>query len=968
MSFIQEESTTQRKAGIRRKMLFEDNAEVPSPLILSPHEDIDHSESPFMLEEPASRDEDKCSLVTLNADTKILPTILNVNLCGSYQGINASKSNNRWKGAEKYWQSQSQLLSSSNTSKSTSQASVLGIREFSSSDGSEVTDSLRNICDPCSYLSTKQEDSEIIKGNIEKSFKLQKEPISDGQNVTGVAVLNGLQPYLHKEFTSQLTKDKVSLVGEGTRPSTLSCEATVFSGLIDESFSTTQHYSSNEMHLEVSDQPSHNLSKKHRPLLFDEVVGQELVIQALCTAILKGKIAPVYLFHGPPGTGKTSTARILAAALNCCGTYAERRPCTFCSQCKAFGHGKSSGIFEVDAASDNGAIGIHAFVQNIVAMSLDSRYRVLIIDQCHLLGGETWNALLNFLEEPPGDFVSILTTTDMGSMPCTALSRCQKFCFTRVKHSDILRRLTRLVVLEGLHVEDGALDMIASQSGGSLHDAEMILDHLSHAQRTITSSSVLELVAPMSDERLLCLLDLIMGSDTMILVKKVKELVDSGIRPLDLITRLARLIMDILTSSRKAASQNKGQPRFMHINTACGLEKLSTALRIILEAEKQLKTGYGDQLTCLIAALLRVGHSEEPVFFVSCNTSASTSPTTEKASENVKLHACKGRRVTKWKNTTNDLSNMTLRSDHANRGSVLRPKARLGKTNHEARVHPTFNSFLVDLNCRASLNDCEPSLPRVSTNVRDSCSSIFGPSNLANMWLNILKGCKSIQLQHLLSHGKLLAVCFSTVETSVHLEFKDPEQKSRAERYRKVIATTCKRALGFSVNVKISLASQSLESAGDCNIEDELSEELQMNKMASLTCNKVQSGEAGIEQGYLFCNGPAHQKSGLSRLEEHYHYRKCVQSVETDAAPKVKTTDSCFIEKSTSISYILRDKGEKSSAASEPGQATLKPKTQPTYGRLLCWRVARGEKRWKRWRKRKCRALNVLNTCARITC
>lgn len=241
--------------------------------------------------------------------------------------------------------------------------------------------------------------------------------------------------------------------------------------------------------------PSHrSLSQKYRPRSFDEIIGQNIVVQSLHNAILKGRVAPAYLFHGPRGTGKTSTARIFAAALNCLAT-AENKPCGACRECTDFASGNGSNVRELDAADKKGVDRIRNLLKNMHKVAPSSRYKVFIIDECHVLPSKVWSTLIKFLEEPPLHAVFLLITIDPDKLPRAILSRCQKYLFPKIKDADVVRRLGMLSSKEGLDVESDALRLIALNSDGSLRDAETILDQLSLLGKRITASLVNDLVS-----------------------------------------------------------------------------------------------------------------------------------------------------------------------------------------------------------------------------------------------------------------------------------------------------------------------------------------------------------------------------------------------------------------------------------------------------------------------------------------
>ncbi|XP_021910814.1 protein STICHEL-like, partial [Carica papaya] len=293
-----------------------------------------------------------------------------------------------------------------------------------------------------------------------------------------------------------------------------------------------------------------SLSQKYKPMFFEELIGQNIVVQSLMNAVSRGRIAPVYLFQGPRGTGKTSSARIFSAALNCLATE-ETRPCGYCTECTDFISGKNNYFWEVDGTNKKGIDRVRHLLRNLsVALPPgSSRYKVFVFDECHLLPSKTWLAFLKFLEDPLQRVVFIFITTDIENVPRTIQSRCQKYLFNKIKEGDIAARLRKISSDENLDVESEALDLIALNADGSLRDAETMLDQLSLLGKKITTSLVNELVGVVSDEKLLELLELALSSDTAETVKRARELMDSGIEPIVLMSQLASLIMDIIAGS-----------------------------------------------------------------------------------------------------------------------------------------------------------------------------------------------------------------------------------------------------------------------------------------------------------------------------------------------------------------------------------------------------------------------------------
>ncbi|KAJ6348291.1 hypothetical protein OIU76_004708 [Salix suchowensis] len=197
-----------------------------------------------------------------------------------------------------------------------------------------------------------------------------------------------------------------------------------------------------------------SLSQKYKPAFFSELIGQRNVVQSLITAIYRGRIAPVYLFQGPRGTGKTSAARIFASALNCMSAE-EIKPCGRCRECNDSSYGKTRDLWEVDGTDKKGIDKVRYLLKKISHRppSGSSRYKVFLIDECHLLPAKMWLTFLKLLEEPPQRVVFVFVTTDPDNVPRTVQSRCQKYLFSKIKDGDIVARLRRISKEENLDVE-----------------------------------------------------------------------------------------------------------------------------------------------------------------------------------------------------------------------------------------------------------------------------------------------------------------------------------------------------------------------------------------------------------------------------------------------------------------------------------------------------------------------------------
>ncbi|MFC1952459.1 DNA polymerase III subunit gamma/tau, partial [Chloroflexota bacterium] len=218
--------------------------------------------------------------------------------------------------------------------------------------------------------------------------------------------------------------------------------------------------------------------RKWRPQTLAEIVGQEQVTQTLLNALNNGRVSHAYLFCGPRGTGKTSTARILAKAVNCLSNDGKREPCNTCSMCQAITEGRALDMIEIDAASNRGIDDIRDLRERVSYAPNQARHKVYIIDEVHMLTREASNALLKTLEEPPPHVIFVLATTEAHKIIPTILSRCQRFDFHRISQTDVISQLTRVCNAEGFHVAPKALQLMAKATTGSLRDAENLLEQL----------------------------------------------------------------------------------------------------------------------------------------------------------------------------------------------------------------------------------------------------------------------------------------------------------------------------------------------------------------------------------------------------------------------------------------------------------------------------------------------------------
>ena len=252
-------------------------------------------------------------------------------------------------------------------------------------------------------------------------------------------------------------------------------------------------------------------ARRYRPQQFADLVGQEPVAQSLLNAIESNRVAHAYLFTGARGVGKTSTARILAKALNCV-KGPSRTPCDQCELCQAIASGEDIDVLEIDGASNRGIDEVREIRQNVQFRPSRARYKIYIIDEVHMLTGPAFNALLKTLEEPPAHVKFIFATTEVQKIPITILSRCQRFDFAGIGITGIIERLKSIVASEGMEAEGAALEIVARRAGGSMRDAQSLLDQLlAFGDEKLTAEQVHRLLGTANEDRVAGLAGAVMG-------------------------------------------------------------------------------------------------------------------------------------------------------------------------------------------------------------------------------------------------------------------------------------------------------------------------------------------------------------------------------------------------------------------------------------------------------------------------
>ncbi|KAL4204830.1 hypothetical protein AMTRI_Chr01g134090 [Amborella trichopoda] len=502
------------------------------------------------------------------------------------------------------------------------------------------------------------------------------------------------------------------------------------------------------------------LSQKYRPISFNEIIGQNFVVQSLINAVLREKIAPVYLFQGPHGIGKSSTARVLAAALNCL-LVEGIKPCGSCRECADFASGRIGYLREVNSANKNDLDKVRNFLRNQSLGLPFPGFRVFVIDQCHMLPYALWVAFFKRIEDKPVRVVFIFITSEPDKLPRAIISRCQKYVFQKMKDTDIVNRLEKLAVAENLEFDLEALELIAMKSDGSLRDAEIMLEQSTLRGQRITVSLVNDLDGVIPDEKLLDLLDLALSSDNAETVKRARELIDSGADPVELMSQLATLIMDILAGSGSL--------------TEAELEKLRQALNILSEAEKQLKAST-DQCTWFTAALLQIGSNHCPTPM----TQPGISPD----------------------NSKNLDQSVVIQS--FSDGKVPSDLSKSGSLNGQAKLKPKVRDEIVVSNSHGEHASCHSEVVNYGSETSLSGIRCTNPSQLDEVWGLSVQGCYPITLRHMLhAHGKLVLISEEDGKIIAQIEFSHLDHKAIAERFLSSIAGSIEMVLKCNVEVRM---------------------------------------------------------------------------------------------------------------------------------------------------------------------
>jgi DNA polymerase-3 subunit gamma/tau len=352
-----------------------------------------------------------------------------------------------------------------------------------------------------------------------------------------------------------------------------------------------------------------SLYRKYRSQSFDEVSGQDHVTRTLQNAIRTGRVAHAYLFCGPRGTGKTSTARLLAKALNC-DNGPTSEPCNVCAACTQIAEGRYLDIKEIDAASNRGIEDIRDLRDTVAYAPTQGRYKVYVIDEAHQITGDAFNAFLKTLEEPPPYVVFIMATTEVHKIPATIVSRCQRFEFRRATMEDLRSRVAYVAAQEGATIDDTALSLIAREANGGWRDALSLLEQvLAFCDSKITAKEVYSVLGTVEADTLHSLGDCILSGNGGEAIRLLDELICEGKDPRQLLRDLTMHFRSLMLSAAGAAVPGDPQlvSRIQEQARQFGQSRLIGAIEVLAQTDREARWSEQPKLL-LELAVVRLMH------------------------------------------------------------------------------------------------------------------------------------------------------------------------------------------------------------------------------------------------------------------------------------------------------------------------------------------------------------------------
>ncbi|MCD4738748.1 MAG: DNA polymerase III subunit gamma/tau [Anaerolineae bacterium] len=349
---------------------------------------------------------------------------------------------------------------------------------------------------------------------------------------------------------------------------------------------------------------SQALYLKWRPQTFDDVIGQEHIMRTLRNALRLDHIHHAYLFAGPRGTGKTTTARLMAKAVNCLAPVAER-PCNQCELCRAVNEARLMDLVEIDAASHTGVDDIRELLEKVNFRPIQARYKVYVMDEAHMLSTSAFNALLKTLEEPPEHVIFVLATTEVHKIPATVLSRCQRFEFRRIPLADITQRLQKISLAEKIEAEPQALDLIARAATGSMRDATSLLDQMASGG-AVRADYVRQILGTERREVVQTLIQAWLDKQLKVGICTINAAVDDGADPRQLAKQITDFLRGLLLMRLGAGEtwrepSTEERPRYQKLAEQATSAQLVQAVQLFSGVAAERRSGWQPQLSLELA-------------------------------------------------------------------------------------------------------------------------------------------------------------------------------------------------------------------------------------------------------------------------------------------------------------------------------------------------------------------------------